>query len=318
MTDSDSDTDTEGESSAGIRLQRFLAMAGAGSRRHCEDFILTGRVTVDRETVRELGFRVIPDEQDVRLDGERVRVERKVWYLLNKPIGYLCTNSDPSGRARVLDLFPPNRARLFTVGRLDENSQGLLLVTNDGELAHRLAHPRFRVQKIYQVQVAGVPTRELLEQLKRGMYFAEGRFKVADVKFLRTKGASTILEMVLTEGQNREIRRLMAKLGHKVQRLERVALGPVELGDLPVGQHRPLAPQEVAALHDLVDGGKSRRTNREQRPAKAGPAGKTGKNRAPGKSRTAAGSRPSQRNRPSAKGSRTPGKSRPPRTRRAK
>lgn len=269
------DPETPTESEASIRLQRFLAMAGAGSRRHCEEFILTGRVTVDRVTIRELGFRVVPGEQDVRLDGERVRVERKVWYLLNKPIGFLCTNNDPAGRARVLDLFPQTRERLFTVGRLDEHSQGLLLVTNDGELAHRLAHPRFRVQKIYHVQVAGVPSRDLLEQLKRGIYFAEGRFKVADVKFLRAKGSSAILEMTLTEGQNREIRRLMAKLGHKVQRLERMALGPVELGDLPVGAHRRLAPQEVAALHELVDGGKSRRTNRRQRPHQGRGPGKT-------------------------------------------
>jgi 23S rRNA pseudouridine2605 synthase len=252
------------ETGDGIRLQRYLAMAGAGSRRHCEEFILTGRVTVDRETVRELGFRVMPGEHDVRLDGERVRLERKVWYVLNKPVGYLCTNNDPAGRARVIDLFPANRERLFSVGRLDEHSQGLLLVTNDGDLAHRLAHPRFRVRKIYHVQVAGVPTRELVEQLKRGMYFAEGRFKVADVKFLRTQGASALLEIVLTEGQNREIRRLMAKLGHKVQRLERVALGPVRLGDLPLGAHRPLTPPEIAALHELVTGttARPRRTGR--------------------------------------------------------
>ncbi len=310
------DSETEDAGGAGIRLQRFLAMAGAGSRRHCEEFILTGRVTVDRQTVRELGFKVIPGEQDVRLDGERVRVERKVWYLLNKPVGFLCTNSDPAGRARVLDLFPVNRERLFTVGRLDEHSQGLLLVTNDGDLAHRLAHPRFRVQKVYQVQVAGVPSRDLLEQLKRGMYFAEGRFKVADVKFVRTKGSSAIIEMVLTEGQNREIRRLMAKLGHKVQRLERVALGPVELGDLPVGQHRSLAPQEIAALHELVDGGKSRRTNREQRPGRTGPAGKSrpqNKSRSSGKNRP-----PITGSRPVGKGNRTPGKARPARPRRTK
>lgn len=274
------DSETADESGQGIRLQRFLAMAGAGSRRHCEEFILSGRVTVDRQTVRELGFRVVPGEQDVRLDGERVRLERKVWYLVNKPVGFLCTNSDPAGRARVLDLFPRTRERLFTVGRLDEHSQGLLLVTNDGDLAHRLAHPRFRVPKVYHVQVAGVPDRELLEQLKRGMYFAEGRFKVADARFLRTKGSSAIIEMVLTEGQNREIRRLMAKLGHKVQRLERVAHGPVQLGDLPVGQFRPLAPQEVAALHDLVAGGKSRRKSRNPRQSQ-------GKSRPPSRRRRA-------------------------------
>lgn len=236
-----------------IRLQRYLAMAGAGSRRHCEEFILAGRVTVDRQTIRELGYRV-PPGGDVRLDGERVRLERKQWYLLNKPVGYLCTNSDPAGRPRVIELFPQVRERLFTVGRLDENSQGLLLVTNDGELANRLAHPRFRVRKVYQVQVAGVPSREILEQLKRGMYFAEGRFQVADARFVKTRGTGAILELVLMEGQNREIRRLLAKLGHKVQRLKRVALGPLTLGDLPLGEWRPLSDREIAQFHELAAG----------------------------------------------------------------
>jgi 23S rRNA pseudouridine2605 synthase len=246
-------------------------MAGAGSRRHCEEFILTGRVTVDGRTVTELGFRVISGEHEVRLDGERVRPERQIWYLLNKPVGYLCTNSDPGGRPRVIDLFPRSRERLFTVGRLDEHSQGLLLVTNDGALAHRLAHPRFRVRKLYHVQVAGIPTREILEQLKRGLYFAEGRFKVADAKIVRTRGSSAILELELLEGQNREIRRLLAKLGHKVQRLERVALGPLTLCDLAVGHYRPLAALEIAELSALVSGRKSgRRPGRLRSRDKAG------------------------------------------------
>ena len=253
MTNSPREPQSAGEP---IRLQRFLAMAGAGSRRHCEEFIVTGRVTVDGRTVTELGFRVVPGEHDVRLDGERVRLERQSWYLLNKPLGFLCTNSDPGGRPRVIDLFPRSRERLFTVGRLDEHSQGLLLVTNDGALAHRLAHPRFRVRKVYQVQVAGIPTHEMLEQLKRGLYFAEGRFKVADAKIVRTRGSSALLELELREGQNREIRRLLAKLGHKVQRLERVSLGPLVLGNLPVGQYRPLAASEIAELSALVSGRK--------------------------------------------------------------
>jgi 23S rRNA pseudouridine2605 synthase len=255
--------DSEGRPES-IRLQRYLAMAGAGSRRHCEEFILSGRVTVDRQTVTELGYRVVPGQQEVRLDGERVRLERKTWYLLNKPVGYLCTNSDPSGRPRVIDLFPRERARLFTVGRLDEHSQGLLLVTNDGELAHKLAHPRFRVRKIYQVQVAGIPTNEILDSLKRGLYFAEGRFKVAEATLVRTRGQSAVLELELLEGQNREIRRLLAKLGHKVQRLERVALGTVVLGDLPVGQYRLLSPHEIASLTALVSNRKSARGGRKR------------------------------------------------------
>ncbi|HTI50057.1 MAG TPA: pseudouridine synthase [Planctomycetaceae bacterium] len=242
-----------------VRLQRFLAMAGAGSRRHCEDFILTGRVTVDGQTVRELGTRIDPDAQLIRLDGERIRVERRVYYLLNKPVGYLCTNRDPDGRPRVIDLFPRDRERLFTVGRLDENSQGLMLVTNDGELAHRLAHPRFRVRKIYQVQVAGVPTRDTVQQLTKGAYFAEGRFKAAEARILKVHKQSALLEIVLMEGQNREIRRLLAKLGHKVQRLQRVALGPLELGPVPIGQFRPLTSQEVRELYTLVNAGPGRR-----------------------------------------------------------
>jgi 23S rRNA pseudouridine2605 synthase len=217
-------------------------------------------VTVDGQTVRELGTRVDPDAQLVRLDGERIRAQRRVYYLLNKPSGYLCTNRDPDGRPRVVDLFPRDRERLFTIGRLDENSQGLIVVTNDGELAHKLAHPRFRVRKTYHVQVAGIPTREMVAQLTQGMYFAEGRFKAADARLVQVHKQSALLEVVLTEGQNREIRRLLAKLGHKVQRLERVALGPLELGAVPPGHFRPLTSQEVRELYAFVKAGSGKRT----------------------------------------------------------
>lgn len=248
-----------------IRIQKLLASAGVDSRRHCEEYILTGRVTVDGQTVREVGAKVDPDRQDVRLDGERVRTERKVYYVLNKPPGFLCTNRDPRGRPRAIDLFPGASHRLFPVGRLDENSQGLLLITNDGELAHRLAHPRFRVPKVYRVQVAGVPTRETVEQLSSGLYFAEGQFKVQGARLLRSKGKSSLLELVLTEGQNREIRRLLARLGHKVLQLQRIALGPLLLGSLPVGRFRPVTPPELKELRALVaevGGGETRNRKR--------------------------------------------------------
>jgi 23S rRNA pseudouridine2605 synthase len=239
-----------------VRLQRLLAMAGAGSRRHCEEYITTGRVTVDGKTITELGARVDPDAQDVRLDGERLKINRRSYYMLNKPTGVLCTNRDPQGRTRVQDLFPKGHERLFTVGRLDENSQGLLLVTNDGELAHRMAHPRFEVEKTYRVQVAGIPSREIVAQLEQGMYFSEGRFAAKSARLLKSKGQSAVLEIVLTEGQNREIRRLLARVGHKVQRLTRVGLGPLRLGELPLGQYRRLAPQEVHQLEQLSQGGR--------------------------------------------------------------
>ncbi len=247
-------TDGGDDGGAQVRLQRLLAMAGVGSRRHCEEFILAGRVTVDRQTVSELGVRVDPARQVVRLDGERIATERQVYYILNKPIGFLCTNADPAGRSRVIDLFPKMRERLFTVGRLDEHSQGLLLVTNDGALAHQLAHPRFRVPKVYRVQVVGVPNRELLDKLRSGMYFAEGKFQVEGVKLVRVKAGNAQLELVLTEGQNREIRRLLARLGHKVLRLERIALGPLKLGPLVVGEYRALTPAELQELRRFAAG----------------------------------------------------------------
>lgn len=238
--------------SPGIRLQRFLASAGLGSRRHCEEFIVAGRVAIDGEVVRDLGTRVDPRRQQVRVDGELVRREPARYFLLNKPRGYLCTNSDPAGRPRAIDLLPQERLRLFTVGRLDESSEGLILLTNDGELAHRLAHPRFQVRRTYAVQVAGRPTAETLAALKHGMHFREGRFRVDWIRRVGTRGNSMFLEVGLSHGQNREIRRLFARAGHKVMRLRRIAFGPLTLGRLPEGRFRPLRPAELKALRELA------------------------------------------------------------------
>lgn len=234
-----------------VRLQVLLAKAGLGSRRACEEFITEGRVTIDGETVTELGTRVRKG-QKVLVDGEGIRAERTVYYLVNKPRGVLCTNEDPRGRPRVIDLFPKHAGRLYPVGRLDEETVGLLLVTNDGEISHQLAHPKFRVPKKYKVHVAGTPSWEQLEELRRGMYFSDGKFKVEGIKELKKKGQSAILEVILSEGQNREIRRLFARIGHKVLQLERVGIGPLKLGELPVGAYRPLTPLEVKKLHEYL------------------------------------------------------------------
>jgi 23S rRNA pseudouridine2605 synthase len=250
-----------------IRLARFLAMSGVGSRRHCEEYIVTGRVTVDRETVTDLGRRIDPATQKVCLDGERIKPQRHVYFMLNKPVGVLCTHHDPQGRPRVIDLFPGIHERLFTVGRLDESSSGLLIVTNDGALAQHLAHPRFRVPKVYRVLVAGVPSDETLRQIQDGLYFAEGRFQAHTARRLRVKGQSSVLELTLLEGQNREIRRLLARAGHKVMRLERVALGPLRLGDLAPGEYRPLFPPELAALREIVAERGSTRPRRNRKAA---------------------------------------------------
>ena len=234
-----------------MRLQKFLAACGLGSRRACEDLIEAGRVTVDGETAT-LGSKVTPATQKVTLDGEVLRLQGRRYYLLNKPTGVLCTNNDPAGRTRVIDLFPEDAPRLFPVGRLDEESEGLLVVTNDGDFAHLMAHPRHRIYRTYRVQVAGDPPRDTLDQLKKGFYFADGKFKVHDVKALKKQGKSTYLELTLTEGQNREIRRLMARIGHKVLTLQRVQFGPIRLGKLKPGEFRELTRDEIDRLEALV------------------------------------------------------------------
>jgi 23S rRNA pseudouridine2605 synthase len=229
------------------RLHKVLAHAGVGSRRHCEELIAAGRVAVDGCTVRELGTKVGPD-QHICVDGQPVHAERHVYWLVNKPRGYLCTNHDPGRRPLAIDLVPQVSQRVYTVGRLDEASEGLLLLTNDGELANRLLHPRFGVEKTYLVQVAGFPSAEDLRQLLKGVWLSDGHVRARHVKRVKRHGESTWLRIVLSEGKNREIRRMLARLGHKVLHLRRVALGPVHLGSLPSGKARRLTPREVAAL----------------------------------------------------------------------
>lgn len=229
------------------RLNKFLAHAGLGSRRQCEELIVRGRVAVDGAIVRELATRVGP-EQVVSVDGKALHGERLVYWLVNKPPGYLCTNRDPAGRPRAIDLVQHVPERVYTVGRLDEESEGLLLLTNDGELAFRLMHPRFGVEKAYHVQVAGKPTREDIQKLLTGVWLSDGHVKARRVRRLKSQGASTWLEIILSEGKNREIRRMLAKLDHKVMRLKRVGLGPIPLDRLPRGKARKLKPNEIERL----------------------------------------------------------------------
>jgi 23S rRNA pseudouridine2605 synthase len=234
------------------RLQKVLAAAGLGSRRQCEDLITSGRVEIDRKMVTQLGTRVDPDRQEIRVDGQSLVLGRRVYYALNKPKGVVATNRDPSGRPRVIDLVPAHGSRLFAVGRLDLSSEGLILVTNDGELANRLTHPRYGVSKTYRVQVAGRPGPDVLAQLRRGVHLAEGMARAEQVEIRSHQKESTWLEMVLREGRNREIRRLLAHVGHKVLRLVRIAVGPVALGKLPPGACRRLMPEEVSQLRQAT------------------------------------------------------------------
>jgi 23S rRNA pseudouridine2605 synthase len=239
------------------RLNKHLAHAGLGSRRHCEELILAGRVSIDGETVRDLATRVTPG-QTVAVDGEPIRSERFVYWLVNKPRGYLCTNHDPAGRPRVIDLVPHVSQRVYTVGRLDEDSEGLLLLTNDGDLANRLMHPRYGVEKTYFVHVAGDPTRDDLEKLLKGVWLSDGFVRARSVRRRKRQGDSAWLEIVLSEGKNREIRRMLARLGHKVMRLRRIAIGSIGLGRLGVGKSRPIVAAELRALRGLAEYASSR------------------------------------------------------------
>jgi 23S rRNA pseudouridine2605 synthase len=254
----------DGESLAdGERLQKVLASSGVASRRECEHLILEGRVEVDRRVVTELGTRVDPRQHEIRVDGEVLSRPKLVYFAVNKPVGVVSTARDPAGRLRVTDLMPPNSPRVFCVGRLDITSEGLILVTNDGELANGLTHPRHGVEKIYHVKVAGQVENDVLAQLHRGIHLAEGFAHVKHVRIKSRQKRSTILEMVLDEGRNREVRRLLARVGHKVQQLRRIAVGPVRLGELPTGAVRPLTLQEIQSLQKVVARGR-----REESPPK--------------------------------------------------
>ncbi len=257
------------------RLQRAMASAGFGSRRECEEFIEMGRVVVDGKTVTKLGTKVDPSKQEIFVDGQRLSLERRQYFILNKPPGVVSTSKDPAGRLRVIDLIKTQQ-RVYNVGRLDQSSEGLILVTNDGDLANLLTHPRYGVAKKYLVQVHGVPSGEQLKSLTKGVYLAEGKAQVSNIKFKKRAKDTSWLEIVLEEGRNREIRRLLARIGHKVLRLRRVSIGPLKLGELPIGAHRQLTIQEVRDLKKAV----SKKPVKRRRPKKKLATGeKTGQTR---------------------------------------
>lgn len=232
------------------RLQKFMAAAGLGSRRACEEFITQGRVQVDGRVVTKLGTQVDPDVQDVRFDGSRVRGQPELHYLLNKPRGAICSQVTKAGTPRAID-FVPTRARdrrLFTIGRLDVDSEGALILTNDGALCHLLTHPRFGVEKTYRVDVEGAPDDETIERMRKGIWLSEGRTGPVDIRLVHRGRQQSSLELKLNEGKRREIRRLCARFGHEVRKLTRIAIGPIDLGTLPPGEARMLRPHEIAAL----------------------------------------------------------------------
>jgi 23S rRNA pseudouridine2605 synthase len=229
------------------RLQKILSRAGVASRRAAEEMIAHGRVTVNGETIREMGSKADLAVDDIRVDGARVRApERLVYLLLNKPKGYVTTRKDPERRPTVMDLVPPVPG-LFPVGRLDVTTEGLILLTNDGAFAERVAHPRYQIRRVYQAKVHRIPDRDTLERLRRGVTVEGERLIVDDVRVIESEN-NAWLELGLHEGKHHEIKRLLEAVGHPVAKLKRVAIGPLTARGLDVGHFRELEPREVQAV----------------------------------------------------------------------
>jgi len=245
----DSLTDVPG----GIRLQKVLAAAGVGSRRYCEEMIGAGRVEVDGEIVRRFGARVDPQTQVIRVDGRRIPAREDLVYLaLNKPAGVLTSMSDPRGRPTIADYLGDRGERLFHVGRLDYDTEGLMLLTNDGELAHRLAHPSYGVLKTYLADVAGPLTRDLGRRLMTGIELDDGLATADRFRVVERAGQRALVEITLHEGRKHIVRRMLAEAGHPVSRLVRTQVGPVALGPLKPGTTRRLTTREIGELYAAV------------------------------------------------------------------
>jgi len=235
------------------RLQKILSAAGVASRRLSEELIAQRRVQVNGQTVTALGTKADPEVDEIKVDGRRVRaVTRRRYILLYKPRGYITTRSDPQGRPTVMDLLKGVHEYVYPIGRLDYDSEGLLLLTNDGELAARLTHPRHEVDKVYEARVRGVPDPHVLERLEKGVTIdgrrtAPARVRVSEPQ-QRPSGEQTVVELTIHEGRQRQVRKMFEAVGHPVVRLRRVRFGPIEDPDIPAGHWRELTPQELARL----------------------------------------------------------------------
>jgi 23S rRNA pseudouridine2605 synthase len=231
------------------RLQKVLAHAGVASRRECEKLILAGRVTVNGKIIRKLGTKVDPENDEVRVDTEPVRSPKHpVTFLLMKPKGYICTVHDERGRQTVMDLMPPTARRLYPVGRLDEDSEGLILLTDDGSLANLVTHPRHGVEKTYELRIRGRIDGGDVKRVESGVWLSDGKTGQSRIRVKKRGRDISRLEVTITEGRNRELRRMFAKLGHPVLSLRRLRIGPLSSRGLRLGAWRKLTLREVREL----------------------------------------------------------------------
>ncbi len=230
-----------------MRLNRFLAAAGVGSRRHCDELIATGRVTINGRVCTDFSTQPGPGDH-VKVGNKMVRAEQRLDILLHKPAGFVSTRSDPNARDTIFDLLPPHLPRLFSVGRLDAQSEGLLVLTNDGELALRLTHPRFKVEKEYEVTLDHAWDAQLTAKLLRGVMLDGKRARLERVVAMKPG----LLRVILRQGINRQIRRMFYEVGYEVNRLVRTRIGPLRLGELPRGHWRPLTSAELRSLDPKI------------------------------------------------------------------
>jgi 23S rRNA pseudouridine2605 synthase len=235
-----------------MRVQKLISRAGVASRRQAEALMRAGRVRVNGEVCTELGTQVDPSVDRVEVDGKPLRVDGPRWLAYHKPMGEVTTRSDPGGRATVFDRLPPDWNDLRYVGRLDLQTSGLLLLTNQGDWVHRLTHPSNEVEREYRAQVRGRPDDRTLARLVRGVDLEDGPARARRAERERGDRTGKVLRLVLTEGRNREVRRMCEAVGYPVDRLERIRFGPIELGGLPVGNWRELSTREIAAVHEAA------------------------------------------------------------------
>lgn len=231
-----------------MRLQKYLAEAGVASRRASEQLILAGQVAVNGRVVRQLGTRVEPARDEVAVDGVPVRPRRKLYVALHKPPGYLCTRRDPQDRQTLAELLPREWGHLTHVGRLDKESEGLIFLTNDGQFALRLTHPRYGVRKLYRATIEGRVEPRVAAQLIAGVEECGDKLKAEKARLLSANNSHSVVEVELGEGKNREVRRMFAALGLEVVRLQRIQIGPIKLGELPPGKWRTLTEPEIKSL----------------------------------------------------------------------
>lgn len=230
------------------RLQKVLARAGFGSRRECEKFITEGRVSVNGRVITTLGTKANLKEDVIKCDGKIVRPRQQLYFMLHKPKGYISTSDDNYGRRKTLDLIKGVKERLFTVGRLDADSEGLIIVTNDGELCNLLTHPRYQTPKTYFAVVEGNITPDILQKIQNGVWLSDGKTSPMKLHIKKRERNRTFLELTLKEGMNREIRRAFAKFGLKVTHLKRIKIGDLELRNLGIGKFRLLTSEEINKL----------------------------------------------------------------------